>query len=463
MSFRKTLSLITIFVLSMFILMLSSSYAWYSFNNASTSFEALTSNEEINVIYKNNKFISTVTAVPISSSDISTLSEKNNFKIDVNNESLEEALSVSVYLTSIEIDNALKNSNFRYDLLYNGQVVSNGDFSSVNSDRMNIVDGIILNNLEDNDFELRIYLLDNGENQNNLMNKEFKAIISVNVVSRVNVTLDNQDIDFLVKDIIIDGNQSNSIPSNGRYIMKATCEKGSNVEWDSLTRTIKLSSGSVVNDRCSLIFSSVDEYDSLSSVVKAGDYVRYVGNNGCVGRACEGVNINYSDETSMGYCANFNNKYIVSGWRVLYVLDEVYLVSAGALECSNVSSVSALNDASLKYCNSNLVYNNVCDVNSVRAISDNDFAKVLSNSFSDCVNVKGNKKCGYGNDLIDNGGYYWYSTSSSTFIWNPVGRSISNDTNSYGGLRPVIRLNGNVVAVSGRGTYEDPYILGIGK
>ena len=54
MSFRKTLSLITVFVLSMFVLMLSSSYAWYSFTNARTTFDTLTSDEEIKVVYRNN-------------------------------------------------------------------------------------------------------------------------------------------------------------------------------------------------------------------------------------------------------------------------------------------------------------------------------------------------------------------------------------------------------------------------
>lgn len=460
MGFRKTLSLITIFVLSMFILMLSSSYAWYSFSNASTTFNTKTSDDDINVMYKSSRFISTVTAVPINKDDVLELAEKNNFSIDVSNDKLEEALSVSIRLTSIEIDSALKNDSFRYDLIYNGNNVSSGSFDNFSGSVLNLIDGIILNNLSSNDFELRIYLLDDGTNQNNLMNKTFKGIISVNVVSRVNVTLDNQDIDFFVKKIIIDGKDSDYLPSSGRYTMESLCDKGSNIKWDSLTRSLIFASGSVINDRCSLTFKSSSFYELLSDVVKVGDYVRYVGNNGCVGSACEGVNVNYVDDTNMGYCSNFNNKYITSGWRVLYVLDgSTYISSGGALECSNVLENDNLDNLSLKYCNSNFVYNNRCDSDSVRSINGDDFNRIVNSSLSDCYDSKSNKSCGYNDSLIDNGGYYWFN-GGKIFNWNPSSRSIgTSGLDVYMGLRPVIRLNDKVNVVSGMGTYDDPYII----
>ena len=462
MSFRKTLSLITVFVLSMFVLMLSSSYAWYSFTNASTTFDTLTSDEEIKVVYRNNKFISTVTAVPISGDDVGKLSEKNNFSIDVDNENIDEALSIIVKLTSIEIDSALKNNNFRYELLYNNSSVAKGNFSDISGDELVIASGIILNNLDANDFELRVFLLDDGSNQNNLMNKTFKAIITVNVISRVNVTLDNQGIDFLVKSIMIDGVESNYLPNSGRYTLDYNCEKNVDMKWDSLTRTIKVSSGNVINNKCNLIFKSNDSYDYLNSVVKSGDYVKYIGNNGCIGKTCEGVNINYVDDTNMGYCNNFNNKYIASGWRVLYVDDgSVYLVSAGGLDCVSVKNINELNNLALNYCNSSLVYNGVCDINSVRSISNVDFSKLLNSSLGDCFNSRSNKKCGYNNNLIDNGGFYWYSSDNNNLIyyWNPLYRSINTSNSIFGSLRPVIRLDKKVMAVSGTGEYDDPYLI----
>ena len=51
MSLRKMLSLILLVVVVMFSLMLSTSYAWYSFNNASTEFDLVTSNDDIMINY----------------------------------------------------------------------------------------------------------------------------------------------------------------------------------------------------------------------------------------------------------------------------------------------------------------------------------------------------------------------------------------------------------------------------
>ena len=52
-------------------------------------------------------------------------------------------------------------------------------------------------------------------------------------------------------------------------------------------------------------------------------------------------------------------------------------------------------------------------------------------------------------------------SNGSLFGWNPVNRTIDSDNNGYKGLRPVIRLSSNVMAVSGNGTYNDPYVIDV--
>ena len=467
MSYKKTLSIISVFVLTMFALMLSSSYAWYSFTNASTAFNANTSSEDIKVMYKNNNYISTITAVPISSNEVEDKAEKNNFSININNQDLEEEIVVSINLTSISIDNALKNNNFRYELLYNGKSVSTGNFSNVVGGNFNILKDITLNNFDDNDFELRVYLLDDGSNQNNLMNKTFKAIISVNVISRVKTSLDNQDIDILFKNIVIDGKESEFLPSSGRYTMTSVCERGSNISWDSLTRTIVYGKGSVVNDRCNLTFTKDTNYPVIGNIVYPGDYVKYSGNNGCVGKSCQGENANYESDTSMGYCGSSNNKFITSGWRVLYIdTGSIYIVSAGAVNCINDLSLDNINNEALKYCNSDYVYGGVCNSSTARSINNDDYKRVTNKELNDCYDKRSGKICGYNNDLIDNGGNYLFATNydSNMFVWNARERSISTDksSNKYG-LRPVIRISSDNYVLYGNGTYDDPYVLSASK
>ena len=66
MSFKKLLGIISIVIVVMFALMLTTSYAWYSFEAGSTTFNAVTSNDPpvIAAVPQPNN---TRTAVPINS------------------------------------------------------------------------------------------------------------------------------------------------------------------------------------------------------------------------------------------------------------------------------------------------------------------------------------------------------------------------------------------------------------
>ena len=82
-----------------------------------------------------------------------------------------------------------------------------------------------------------------------------------------------------------------------------------------------------------------------------------------------------------------------------------------------------------------------------------------------CGGVYSKEVCGYNNDLIDNGGYYWfasaYSASTASGVsWAPYNRDVFNgsNTNAYG-LRPVIRLSSSVYITGGSGTMDDPYTI----
>ena len=89
-----------------------------------------------------------------------------------------------------------------------------------------------------------------------------------------------------------------------------------------------------------------------------------------------------------------------------------------------------------------------------------------------CYNRYSRKTCGYNNDILDNGGYYWFSayyTNDSTssyytngVYWDPYTRNFEGytTTNAYG-FRPIIRLSSSVYVTGGKGTMDDPYTIGI--
>ena len=70
------------------------------------------------------------------------------------------------------------------------------------------------------------------------------------------------------------------------------------------------------------------------------------------------------------------------------------------------------------------------------------------------------------NDLLDNGGFYWFAAKASLnnndvgVLWSANYRHIgvSSSNESYG-LRPVISLSSSVYVIDGSGTLDDPYII----
>ena len=446
MSFKKMLGFIFIIFISVFSLMLTTSYAWYSFENASTKFDVVTANHMVDIVFQNGEYIDTNQGVPIKSSDVDRYSDKYDFNIKVKNKGVNDELVAKISLKDIVIDSELKkiddvlgDSPFRVELFYQGVKVGNtvtgANFSSDSYD----IGDVVLSNSIDNQFEFRVYLLDNGKEQSNLMNRSFQGRIDINVISRasiVDLKFDNPDI--MISDIVIDGKASKSLPINGMYSMTSSCKMGSHVSWDSFSKSLIYDKGSYVHDSCSLeFFSNNDKY--YLKDVSVGSYVSYVGNNGCSGFSCQGENPNYVDNDNMGYCGDSKYHYSDKGWRIAYILDNiVYLVSAGALEC--VDKDINFDTTALKYCNSKFVYDGVCNDNTIYSLKYSDILRM--DKF-----------------MVDNGGYYWVFNEDKYMMWNPVIRSFSDSGDSSYGVRVIVKMDQDVLISGGSGSYDDPYII----
>lgn len=192
-------------------MMLTTSYAWYSFENASTAFEGMTTDDEILVSYGTSQYISTSTAIPISSADIDEYSEKNNFSITVRDSAVDNELVVSISLVEINIAGALQNANFKIELYYQGSKINTVAGNSVGTSGATTksLGTVTLSNTTANNFEVRVYILDDGTNQSSLEGKTFSAKIQVNIVSRtpLNVILEG-----------VSGNNSFTIKDGASYI-----------------------------------------------------------------------------------------------------------------------------------------------------------------------------------------------------------------------------------------------------
>lgn len=513
LSFKKMLGSISIVIVVVFSMMLSTSYAWYSFENASTSFQGMTNDDDIIINYQHGEYIDTIIAVPIVSTKVDKLSDKNNFSIEVKNNEKDTDIAVNVSLVDISIDSVLRNANLKVEMYYQGEkwasVAGNtiGTGGATTLTFKNITTGkstIILDNDINNLFEIRVYLLDDGSDQNTLMNRTFQAKIQVDVVSRLNNTFeDYTGSDIYVSNITIDGEESKYLPSSGYYSMTSSCEKaGDNtLTWEPLSKTLTYLGGAPTKDTCSLIFTSSTDYPLLSEM-PVGSYVKYVGNNGCEGIHCKGYNANYESDEKMGYCSSSNSMFNFNGWRIGYIDDNgdvdntnnnAVLISAGAPECmctsadgtySNSSCDDSLlsndhykhfenlDNVALKYCNGKFVKNGTCSSEYVYAMNDYSFNRIMKKQFSSCVRAPGSFECGYKNELIYLSSYYWISNSSGLLnnrllYWSyeimQYIDSRTSDSNSVFGVRPVIYLDSLVYVIGGDGTYYKPYIIGVNK
>ena len=329
---------------------------------------------------------------------------------------------------------------------------------------------------------------------------------------RITEEIEVASFDIQLASVTIDGQKANSLPTSGTYeLSNYTCSKGSTLEWDTYKKSITFSAGTQKGESCSLEFTSSTDYPLLIDKVKQGDYIAYEGNNGCLrngtatasvttsgqganenSNSCLGYNANSDgskDSTygMYGYCYSSSYRYYVSGWRIAYTKDNrAYIISAGSPECttrrnSTNGNTDYITDSYLdakKYCNSSYVDDCTSDTD-VHAINDTDYNLMTAEATNTtggylytsisgatkCGGVYSKEVCGYNNDLIDNGGYYWFAaaySASSTYgvFWNPYSRDVSNTSSTYAnGLRPVIRLSSSVYITGGSGTMDDPYTI----
>lgn len=156
---------------------------------------------------------------------------------------------------------------------------------------------------------------------------------------------------------------------------------------------------------------------------------------------------------------------------ILYEIDEydysdyayAYEYSSTLEESSLLNHIEHLNDVALTYCNSSYVDGGTCNSSTAWAMAAADFESITNSTLSSdsCYGNIRDAACGYGNDLIANGGQYWFAISfnSDYFHWEPFVGVKATSSTADKGVRPVIALDSSVFVTGGSGTYADPYII----
>ena len=181
--------LIMLMLVSSFII--GSSYAWFEIlsTNNSSSFNTKTEGTDtIGIVFEQTDKINVTTAMPILDEDKEEYASKNKFTITIEEKLYNAQVAVEVNLVDINIDDELLSKDMKYELLINDEVVKNGTFLQISDSKLTLYPLTKLTNISESNgifaCELRIWLSETNESQNNMMNKKISGTIQIDSVVR---------------------------------------------------------------------------------------------------------------------------------------------------------------------------------------------------------------------------------------------------------------------------------------
>lgn len=191
MTFKRLLIILSFAVTVLIVILLGTSYAWYTFDNAVTSFNnvgTFSDNIEVAVVFTNDSNIGTTVGIPITTSEIEEKSEKTSFTITPSTALAGRSVAIQILLADLKIDSALTSvSSLKYSLLQTVDgvttTVKSGTFSGVTAGSLILLPST---SISDSDlgktysYEFRLWLEEDNSNQNALMGKKLDGYIKVN-------------------------------------------------------------------------------------------------------------------------------------------------------------------------------------------------------------------------------------------------------------------------------------------
>jgi len=199
MKFRNLIFVLAIAFSIIFASMIGTSYAYYVATDG-TSINVTTSDLDpgVAILFEQSQYINSYTGIPISDEDVLDLASASVFRIVPDTDVLTGAeVAVNIGLVDLHIDDNLVTDDFKYRLSCNDGtsdvITSNGSGSNFTEEvitndyiRLGVLDTINDTFDVNSDYTctFRVWLQDNPnvDNQNNLMNRQFRGLIKVNTV-----------------------------------------------------------------------------------------------------------------------------------------------------------------------------------------------------------------------------------------------------------------------------------------
>ena len=179
MEFKKLILILTITISIIVISLMGVSYAWYSLSNSSTNFNVTTGVDNITVLYAQSEYVNITTGIPIVEADVPTKAGISRFTVTPGDGLNGYTVLTSVELTQINIDEELKNEDFKIQLLENDTPIYNGTGADISGSNLVMKQLSSINVGTTYNYELRIWINETGVSQNSMMGKSFSGKIKI--------------------------------------------------------------------------------------------------------------------------------------------------------------------------------------------------------------------------------------------------------------------------------------------
>ena len=193
-TFKRLLIILSFAVTVLIVILLGTSYAWYTFDNAVTSFnnvQTFSDNIDTAVVFTNSSNIGTTVGIPILALYVEECSEKTIFTVTPSTTLSGREVAFQISLIDLKIDSALTGvSSLKYSLLQTVDgtttTIKSGNFSGVTADSLILVTTTVpsANLGKTYSYEFRLWLEEDNSNQNALMGKKLEGYIKVNTAIR---------------------------------------------------------------------------------------------------------------------------------------------------------------------------------------------------------------------------------------------------------------------------------------
>ena len=169
---EKKFMIIGVFILLISLVGAAGTYAWFTWSSTNNTNLTMSIGASSDVIFKNGNDISTNKLAPVFNY---TDGEKTSFTI-TNKSTTSFSYRISLNITSI--DNELKNKSLKYKLVSNNTIITEGDFSNIESNSKNtLYEGeLSKGNIS---YIFYLYIDGNEENDLNMINKSLVGTITV--------------------------------------------------------------------------------------------------------------------------------------------------------------------------------------------------------------------------------------------------------------------------------------------